>query len=71
LIRRAAFHALAGQRDSGGAAGGADIDLVTYGMLTDRLGRTFHRLGLKRVPRTVVPTLDEYLQRRSTVEAAE
>ena len=31
------------------AAAGADIDLEVYGKLTDRLGRTFQRLGLKRI----------------------
>jgi hypothetical protein len=31
-----------------------------YGMLTDRLGRAFHRLELKRQPRDVTPTLSEY-----------
>ena len=41
-------------------ATGEEIDLETYGQLTDRLGRTFGRLGLKRVARDV-KTLDQYL----------
>ena len=42
-----------------------------YGMLTDRLGHAFHRLGLKRQPRDVTPTLSEYLAalRQSEAEA--
>ena len=32
----------------GELATGADIDLELYGSLTDRLGRAFARLGLKR-----------------------
>jgi putative DNA primase/helicase len=45
LIRRAATIALTCERMEGKAAAGADINLADYGMLTDRLGRTFHRLG--------------------------
>jgi hypothetical protein len=37
----------------GQAAIGEEINLETYGALTDRLGRTFQRLGLKRQPRDV------------------
>jgi hypothetical protein len=33
---------------------------LEYGMLTDRLGRAFHRLELERQPRDVTPTLSEY-----------
>jgi hypothetical protein len=46
--------------ESAGVAG-ATIDLESYGQLTDRLGRAFQRLGLRRVPRDVTPTLAEYL----------
>jgi hypothetical protein len=53
LARRAATIALACERMEGEAAAGKDIDLVIYGMLTDRLGRTFHRLGLKRQQKIV------------------
>jgi hypothetical protein len=72
LIRRAATIALTCERMEGKAAAGADINLADYGMLTDRLGRAFHRLGLKRQPRDVTPpTLDQYLARRRYSEAAE
>jgi hypothetical protein len=53
LARRAATIAITCERMEGKAAAGADINLADYGMLTDRLGRTFHRLGLKRQPRDV------------------
>ena len=35
--------------------------LEVYGQLTDRLGRAFQRLGLKRVMHDVTPDLDAYL----------
>jgi hypothetical protein len=53
LIRRCATIAIACERAEAKAAAGEDIDLETYGTLTDRLGRALQRLGLKRVPRDV------------------
>jgi hypothetical protein len=53
LARRAATIAITCERLEGKAAAGEDIDLALYGMLTDRLGRTLHRLGLKRQQRVV------------------
>lgn len=55
LARRAATLCITCERMEGKAAAGEDIDLTAYGMLTDRLGRTFARLGLKRRPRDVTP----------------
>jgi hypothetical protein len=43
------------------AANGGEIDLDTYGQLTDRLGRVLSRLGIKRQPRDVTPDLRSYL----------
>jgi hypothetical protein len=44
---------------------GEDIDLELFGTLTDRLGRTLQRLGLRRVPKVIVPPdLQEYLRGR-------
>jgi hypothetical protein len=40
-------------------AQGEDIDLDRYGMLSDRIGRCFQRLGLKRVSRNVTPSIAE------------
>jgi hypothetical protein len=61
LARRCATIAIACERMEGEAALGHEIDLDAYGTLTDRLGRCFQRLGLKRQPRDVTPSLSEYL----------
>jgi hypothetical protein len=64
LARRAATLCITCEKLEGIAATGADIDLEVYevyGKITDRLGRAFHRLGLKRVS-TKAPSLGEYLQ---------
>ena len=72
LARRAATIAIACEKMEGEAAAGRDIDLDTYGQMTDRLGRCFHRLGLRRQARDVspMPTLTEYLRRGTPREAA-
>jgi hypothetical protein len=62
LARRCATIAIACERMEGEAAAGNEIDLDVYGTLTDRLGRTFQRLGLKRQARTVgEPSLADIL----------
>jgi hypothetical protein len=61
LARRAATLSIACERMEGQAAAGEEIDLEQYGRLTDRLGRTFARLGLKRQARDMTPSLDELL----------
>jgi hypothetical protein len=61
LIRRAATIAVVCEKMEGEAAAGAEIDLDVYGTLTDRLGRCFHRLGLKRQSREV-DSLASYLE---------
>jgi hypothetical protein len=61
LIRRCATIALACERAEAKAAQGEDIDLEVYGTLTDRLGRTFQRLGLRRQMRDVT-TLGDILK---------
>lgn len=60
LIRGAAI-AVVCEKLEGQAASGVAIDLEIYGRLTERLGRTFHGLGLKCQPRDVMPTLSKYL----------
>jgi hypothetical protein len=63
LARRCATISIACERMEGEAAAGHEIDLEAYGTLTDRLGRAFARLGLKRQPRTVsVPSVEAYLE---------
>jgi hypothetical protein len=72
LARRCATIAIACERMEGEAAKGNAIDLETYGTLTDRLGRCFQRIGLKRSQRDVTPTsLSDYLRSRYPDEAAE
>ena len=48
LARRAALLCIACEKLEGAAAKGEDIDLEVFGKMTDRLGRAFSRLGLKR-----------------------
>jgi hypothetical protein len=72
LARRCTTIAIACERMEGEAARGNSIDLEAYGMLTDRLGRAFARLGLKRQARDVTPTLQDYLRSRErALDAAE
>jgi hypothetical protein len=68
LARRAATISIACERMEGEAVAGAEIDLELYGRLVDRLGRAFHRLGLKRQPRDVL-TLREQLEAEAEAEA--
>jgi hypothetical protein len=61
LARRAATISLECERLESKAVAAEAIDLEVYGQLTDRLGRTFGRLGLKRVANDVTPTLEQYV----------
>jgi hypothetical protein len=63
LARRCATLAITCEKLEGEAADGKDIDIDSFGMCVDRLGRAFHRLGLKRVPRDVTTRLSDYLAR--------
>ena len=69
LVRRCATIAIACERMEGEAAAGRDIDLETFGQLTDRLGRCFNRLGLKRQARDI--SVDPLDYARQHNEAAE
>lgn len=62
LARRAATISIQCERLEGEAAAGNEINLEVYGTLTDRLGRVFQRLGLKRVPRVVTPSVAAYVE---------
>ena len=70
LIRRATTISIMCEKLEGDAAAGAAINLEDYGKLTDRLGRAFQRLGLKRQPRDVGPTLAQILAEDEAEEAA-
>jgi hypothetical protein len=65
LARRAATIAIACEKLEGDAAAGEAVDLVLYGMLVDRMGRCFDRLGLKRQQRDVTPSLGEIIREHS------
>jgi hypothetical protein len=74
LARRCATIAIACEKMEGEAAAGNEINLEVYGTLTDRLGRCFQRLGLKRQARDVGPTLGDLMladieERRNEVAA--
>jgi hypothetical protein len=62
LARRATTLCVACERLEGVAASGAEIDIALYGEIVDRLGRCLQRLGLRRQPRDVTPSVQEYLQ---------
>jgi hypothetical protein len=64
LARRCATISIQCERMEGIAAKGDDIDLEQYGTLTDRLGRCFARLGLRRQARDLGPTLSDFLPRK-------
>src|SRR5262249_53347762 len=65
LARRCATISIACEELEGEAAAGAVIDLELYGRLTDRLGRAFQRLGLKREPREILPDPLTYAREQS------
>jgi hypothetical protein len=62
LARRCATIAIECERMESQSVAGKKIDLEVYGALTDRLGRAFSRLGLKRVAKDVTPTLGQILR---------
>jgi hypothetical protein len=70
LARRCATIALSCEKMEGQAAQGEAFDVELYGSLTDRLGRCFQRLGLRRQMRDVLspPSVRDYVKH---IEAAE
>jgi hypothetical protein len=68
LARRATTLSIACEQLDCRAAAGKKIDLHRYGQLSDRLGRAFDRLGLKRQTRDITPDLKTYLQLKSEAE---
>lgn len=66
LIRRAAMLSAESERmEALAARGEAEFDIDLYGMICDRLGRLFGRIGLERKSRDVTPSLQSYLQAKS------
>lgn len=66
LARRCALISIECEKMERSAVAGEAIDLEAFGQLTDRLGRAFGRLGLKRVARDVTPNLKDYLKANPT-----
>ena len=67
LIRRAAMLSAESERmEALAARGEAEFDIDLYGMICDRLGRLFGRLGLERVSRDCTPDLRSYLAGKGT-----
>ena len=62
IARRCAMLAVECEKIEALGVAGEPIDLDTYGQLTDRIGRAFQRLGLKRVAKPVM-SLQEHLAR--------
>ena len=58
LARRAAMMSVEAERMEAEAVAGGKLDPDAFGALSDRLGRVFNRLGLKRVARDRTPTID-------------
>ena len=69
LARRAAMMSVECEALEAKSVAGGEIDLDTYGALSDRIGRAFHRLGLKRVPRDTGPSLQDIIARHTPPEA--
>jgi hypothetical protein len=67
LIRRAAMLSAESERmEALAARGEAEFDIDLYGMICDRLGRLFGRLGLERKSKDVTPSLSAYLAGKGT-----
>jgi hypothetical protein len=61
LARRCAMLAVECEKIEALGVAGELIDLEVYGQLTDRIGRAFQRLGVRRVARNVTPSVAEYV----------
>ena len=61
MARRCAMLSVECEKMESTAVAGLPFDLEVYGQLTDRLGRAFQRLGLRRVAHDVTPDLGAYL----------
>jgi hypothetical protein len=64
IARRCALLSVQCEQMEQAAVAGDTFDVEAYGQLTDRLGRAFQRLGLKRVARNVTPNplLDHFIR---------
>ncbi|MPZ57501.1 MAG: hypothetical protein GEU91_13570 [Rhizobiales bacterium] len=65
LVRRASTLELELEQMEGKLSRGDDVDLDAYGRATNTLRRTLETIGIARVPREVVPSLQQYLATRA------
>jgi hypothetical protein len=63
LIRRAAAIETELERLDAQLSRGEPVDMDSYARVAGHLRRLFETIGLKRVPRDVMPSLGEYLDR--------
>ena len=70
LIRRAAALECELEAMEARMSAGDQVNLELFGRLTDRLGRTLQRVGLKRVPRDIGPSLADIIAQDEAEEAA-
>jgi hypothetical protein len=68
LARRCAFISTQCEVMEEKSATGETFDVTAYGTLTGHLTRALKTLGLKREPRDVTPTLQNYLDARQQPE---
>ncbi len=61
IARRCAMLSMQCELLESQAIAGEDFDIETYGVLTDRLGRAFQRLGLRRAPKDATVSLADVL----------
>ncbi len=61
LARRCALMSVECEKMEAKSVAGEAIDLDVFGQLSDRIGRAFQRLGLKRTKRDVTPDLASYI----------
>jgi hypothetical protein len=66
MARRCAMLSVECEKMESAAVAGLPFDVESYCLLTDRLGRAFQRLGLKRVIHDVTPDLGAYLTATAT-----
>jgi hypothetical protein len=71
MARRCAMLSVECEKMESAAVAGLPFDVDRYGLLTDRLGRAFQRLGLKRVMHDVTPDLGVYLTATTGAGAAQ
>ena len=61
IARRCAMLAVECEKLESLGVAGKPFDIEQYGQLTDRMGRAFQRLGLKRQARNITPSVADYI----------